>query len=241
MLILLWVILTRLLLVTPLVVPAPGDVLQQLLVILFTRQDTIWPDIGVSMVKVAAAFCIAALGGVLLGALMGANRRIYQTFFFPVDFLRSLPATAIFPIFMLALGIGFNSHIAYIAFPCLWINTINAMYGVLHGSAVRREIAAVCRASRWQTLVYVTLPDALPYVASGLRLSTSAALIMVIAAEMLMGSKAGLGRRIFDAHFTLAIPDMYAVIILVGIIGYVLNRLVLSAERRVVHWAGREY
>jgi NitT/TauT family transport system permease protein len=236
-----WLAISELHLVTPIILPHVGTVFERLYLLLFTSNNSVWPDVAVTMAKVVLAFSLSAVGGVLLGVLMGASRGLHGTLFFPVDFLRSLPATAIFPIFMLVLGIGFNSHVAYIAFPCLWINTINAMYGVLNASAVRREMAVVSHASRLQVLLYVTLPDSLPHVASGLRLSVSAALIMAIAAEMLMGSKAGLGRRIFDAHFTLQIADMYAVIIVVGMIGYALNRIVLLGERRIVHWGGKEY
>ncbi|HIH20405.1 TPA: ABC transporter permease, partial [Candidatus Micrarchaeota archaeon] len=74
---------------------------------------------------------------------------------------------------------------------------------------------------------------------AGLRIALSLGLIVAIVTEMFIGTTVGLGRRIIDAQLVYRVPEMYAAIILTGILGYVLNRLFLWYERRTIHWSGR--
>jgi NitT/TauT family transport system permease protein len=168
---------------------------------------------------------------------MGSYRTFREAMDLPVDSLRSIPATALFPLFMLLLGVGSKSIIALIAFPCIWIMTINTVYGVKNSNQVRKQMAKVFKANKVQQFFKITIPDALPYIATGLRLCIAIALHMAIVAEMFTGTREGLGRRIFDAHMLLRISEMYALIILTGILGYILNIGWLTMERRLVHWA----
>ena len=237
----LWYTLTGSGLIGTIILPGPWAVAKAMVNELGFAKGNIWGAIGYSMAKAIVSFLIASTLGITIGLSMGASPKIYDTCFFSVDFLRSIPATAIFPFFVLTLGVGFESHVAYVSFPCIWINTISALYGVRHASAVRREMAHVFRASKGQVFRWVILPDALPYIAGGLRLSASISLLMVIAAEMLIGSAAGLGKAIQEAHSTLRLAEMYGLIIVTGLLGYALNRVLLTIEKHVVHWTGKDY
>jgi ABC-type nitrate/sulfonate/bicarbonate transport system permease component len=233
----LWFLITEFELVPAILLPTPIEVGRQIFSLIFSGE--ILPDVGATIGRLLAGFTLAVIIGVIIGLLMGSSKSFHEVMEFPVDSLRSIPATALFPLFMIVLGVGNKSNIALTAFPCIWIMTINTMYGVRNSSQVRAQIARVLKASRAQQFFRVTVPDALPYIATGLRLSIAIALHMAVVAEMFTGTKEGLGRRIFDAQMLLRIPEMYALIILTGIIGYALNMGWLAIERRLVHWAGR--
>jgi ABC-type nitrate/sulfonate/bicarbonate transport system permease component len=235
--ILCWFILAKFTLIPAILLPSPGEVFRRLLSLVFTGE--ILPDLIATLSRVLAGFFLAAVVGIGIGLVMGSSRLFRDATGFPVDFLRSIPATALFPLFLIVLGVGNRANIALTAFPCVWIMTINTMYGVRNSSQVRKQIAQVFRASRTQQFFRVTVPDASPYIVTGIRLSIAIAMHMAIVAEMFTGTLDGLGRRIFDAQMLLRIPEMYAVIILTGIMGYVLNMGWLAIEHRVVHWVGK--
>lgn len=93
--------------------------------------------------------------------------------------------------------------------------------------------------STWQTFVKIIFPEALPHISSGLRQSISFSLIIVVVIEMLVSTQYGLGRRVVDYHLTFEISSMYAVIILIGIIGYSINKVYVLLENKKVHWMGK--
>jgi NitT/TauT family transport system permease protein len=234
---LVWFLIAQFSLVPAILVPPPGEVFRRLFSLVFTGE--IFGDLIATLGRVLIGFSLAAFGGITIGLIMGSSKTFSDAAGFPVDFFRSIPATALFPLFLIVLGVGNRANIALTAFPCTWIMTINTMYGVRNSSQVRKQIAKVFKASPTQQFWRVTVPDASPYIVTGLRLSIAIALHMAIVAEMFTGTLDGLGRRIFDAQMLLRIPEMYALIILTGILGYALNMGWLAIERRLVHWVGK--
>jgi|ERR1043165_6953989 NitT/TauT family transport system permease protein len=232
-----WFVVSKSGLIPAILLPDPASVFKRLFVLVFTGE--IFPDLMATVATVFIGFTISVVLGIAIGLVMGTSRFFHDTTGFSVDFFRSIPATALFPLFLIVLGVGDRANIALTAFPCVWIMTINTMYGVRNSSKVRKQIAKVLKASPAQQFFRVTLPDAAPYVVTGMRLSIAIALHMAIVAEMFTGTLEGLGRRIFDAQMLLRIPDMFALIILTGILGYCLNKIWLVLEHRLVHWAGK--
>jgi NitT/TauT family transport system permease protein len=92
------------------------------------------------------------------------------------------------------------------------------------------------RATRWKIFTRAVLPESLPQVFTGLRISLSQALVVVIVTEMFMGTKLGLGQRILNANLMYRIPEMYAAIIITGIIGYSINAGFAFFHGKVIHW-----
>jgi len=234
---LLWIIVTELHLVSELFLPGPFAVIRSLFSLVVT--GNVISDLLLTVGRVFVGFFSAVLIGVPVGAVMGLSNGVRKLMEPSIDVLRSIPTTAMLPLFMLLLGIGDKSIVALVAVPCLWTMIMNTMYGVANGSKARRDIARLYRASRLQTLVYVVIPDSLPFVVAGLRLGMALALHMAIAAEMIAGARVGLGRRLFDAEMLLRVPEMYALLLITGALGYTLNRGLVAFERAVVHWSGR--
>lgn len=206
----------------------------------FIISASLWMDLGLTLYRTVLGFLLGVSTGILLGAAMGYWRHLHDAMILPVDAIRSLPATTLFPLFMLILGWGTKSLVALVAFPCCWLVTINTMYGVRNSSRIRREMAIMFRLSSTKRFFFVTLPDALPSIAASLRLSVAICLHMAIIGEMFMSTTSGLGYRIFDAHMLLRVPDMYATIIIVGLLGFLLNQLFVFIEKRIFFWGGKK-
>jgi NitT/TauT family transport system permease protein len=95
-------------------------------------------------------------------------------------------------------------------------------------------------ATNYQQFTKVILPETLPQVFVGLRTAVSIALILVVVTEMFIGTTLGLGYRIYNDQLMYKTSEMYALILLVGIIGYVLNQCFALAEKKLVHWGGKQ-
>lgn len=224
-------------LVNPLLLPSPEDVLTHLLVLLFS--GGLLEDLLATLRRMLFGFAGAALLGIPLGIIFGSYSHLYQWVEFPVDFFRSLPAMALLPLFMMIFGIGDLARVSMVVFAGSLILLISSLHGVRNCSRARSLAARAMKATSAQILYKILLPEALPQIAAGLRVCLSISLVLVIASEMLVGTNLGLGRRLMEAELTYETADMYACIVLAGILGYVLNWAFVSFNARMVHWEGR--
>jgi NitT/TauT family transport system permease protein len=182
---------------------------------------------------------IAAIIAIPLGILLGSSEKVYRSVEFLIDFFRSTPASAMFPLFLVLFGVGDRTKISVAAFGAALVILFNVAYGVMNARKTRILAAKVMGASRLRVLWDVMLLESLPQTFVGLRNGVSLALVIVVVAEMFIGSTDGLGQRVFEAQQLFDMPDMYAAIFAAGALGYGLNLLFLTIERRFVHWAGR--
>ena len=196
-------------------------------------------DFGVTFLRTLQAFLIAAAFGVPLGVLLGSNEKAYRSVEFLIDFFRSTPSSALIPLFLLIFGVSDINKVAIAAFGAFLIVIFNSAYGVMNARKQRVMAARVMGASRWMIFKDVLIWESLQPTFVGLRSAVSMALVIVIVAEMFIGSDNGLGHRIIDAQQVLNVKSMYAAILSAGALGYALNILFLMAERRIVHWSGR--
>ncbi|MEJ8845645.1 ABC transporter permease [Variovorax rhizosphaerae] len=233
----LWDLVVRLGFIKPILLPAPADTVLTLITGL--AGGPLLTDFAVTVWRTVQAFIIAAVIGVPLGVLLGSNERLYRSVEFLIDFFRSTPSSALIPLFLLIFGVSDINKIAIAAFGAFLIVVFNSAYGVINARKQRVMAAKVMGASRWQVFKDVLIWESLQPSFVGLRSAVSMALVIVIVAEMFIGSDAGLGHRIIDAQQVLNVKSMYAAILAAGALGYALNILFLVAERRIVHWSGR--
>lgn len=196
-------------------------------------------DFLVTVARTLQAFVIAAVIGMPVGVLLGSNEKAYRSVEFLIDFFRSTPSSALIPLFLLIFGVSDINKVAIAAFGAFLIVVFNSAYGVINARKQRVAAAKVMGASRWQIFKDVLVWESLQPSFVGLRSAVSMALVIVIVAEMFIGSENGLGHRIIDAQQVLNVKSMYAAILAAGALGYVLNILFLVIERRIVHWSGR--
>lgn len=234
---LVWYLIYWLNIINPLFLPPPHAVIAEFL--RMTTSLNVWKDIGASLWRILVGFLLAAALGIPLGLLMGYYQKIHSAFELLVDFFRSLPALAIFPLLMFFFGIGDAAKIATTVFACGLIITVNAIYGVTASRKTRQIVASLMEANRSEIFRKVILMDALPQIFVGMRTSLSLAVVVIIVTEMFIGTNWGIGHRIFEAQLTYRVPEMYASIAIAGLLGYGLNQAFVAVERRVVHWGGK--
>ena len=182
---------------------------------------------------------MTAVIAIPLGILLGSSEKVYRSVEFLIDFFRSTPASAMFPLFLVLFGVGDRTKISVAAFGAALVILFNVAYGVMNARKTRILAAKVMGASRIRVLWDVMLLESLPQTFVGLRNGVSLALVIVVVAEMFIGSTDGLGQRVFEAQQLFDMPDMYAAIFAAGALGYGLNLLFLTIERRFVHWSGK--
>lgn len=232
-----WWLASALRLVDPVLLPSPWAAISSFVTDLFG--GTLWADFWRTIVRTFWSFAIAVIVAVPLGILLGASERVYRSVEFLIDFFRSTPASALFPLFLVLFGTGELAKIAVAAFGAALAILFNVAYGVINARKTRQLAARVMGASPLRVMVDVTLWESMPQTFVGMRSGISIALVIVIVAEMFIGSSDGLGQRIMNAQMIFDMPRMYAAILSAGLLGYALNLLFLFAERRLVHWSGK--
>lgn len=236
-LLVIWDLVVRVGWIKPILLPPPIDTLITLIEGMTSAK--LLPHFLVTLERTLLAFGIATAVGMPLGIVLGSNERAYRSVEFVIDFFRSTPASALIPLFLLIFGISNVNKVAIAAFGAFLIVIFNCAYGVINARKQRMAAAKVMGASRWQIFKDVLFWESLQPSFVGLRSAVSMALVIVVVAEMFIGSENGLGHKIIDAQQVMNVRTMYAAIMAAGILGYALNVLFLALERRVVHWSGR--
>lgn len=231
----LWFLLKKFFLLNDIFLPSIGKTFSEIGTI-FTQDGL--ADLVMTLYRVIASVGIALLLAVPSGLILGYHTSLYRQLEIVIDFFRSVPATAFFPLFILAFGIGNTSIIALSSFVCFWMILVNSIYGVWNCPKTRIKIAKSLGAGTYFLFNRIIVFDALPQILIGLRLSLSLSLVIVIVSEMLMGTKYGLGRIVYEGYATYQYARLYGGILLIGTIGYLINKITVSMERHLVHWIG---
>ena len=199
----------------------------------------LWGDFLSTVKRTTISFALAAVIAIPLGIFLGSSERLYRSLEFIIDFFRSTPASALFPLFLILFGVGELAKILVAAFGAALVILFNVAYGVMNARQTRLLAARGMGANKLQTLRDVMFWESLPQTFVGLRNGVSLALVIVIVAEMFIGSTDGLGHRLVEAQMLFRMPEMYAAIFAAGALGYALNWGSLLVEKRIVHWGGK--
>lgn len=232
-----WTILHASGIVSPLLLPSSLSTFKTMFILLFSGELNI--DIKFTGYRWLVGYITGIISGVPIGLLMGSSKLSYKILEFPVEFFRSLPVTSLFPLFLLAFGIGDNSKIAMVWASVVFIIIINTAYGVSQAPQKRILMAKIFRASKWQIFKDIIFWEAITQIFVGMRLALSASFIVIIVSEMFIGTQFGLGQRIFDAYSKNAVVELYAILLFVGIAGYIVNILFVHFEKRTLFWVGK--
>ncbi|WP_347107784.1 ABC transporter permease [Paenarthrobacter sp. S56] len=197
--------------------------------------DHFQSDVLLSLGNLLIGFVIAAVGGIALGfatALVPQVRWMVDPL---IHFLRGIPPVALVPIFISLIGFGTQMRVTSIALAALFPTMIATVDGIRSVGGDLKDVARVYRLSRKERLVDVLLPAAAPQIFSGLQVSLQVAFIVMIASEML-GSSQGIGAMTLLAQQSFMTADMWAGILLLGVIGFVVNMVFALIKRRVLSW-----
>lgn len=228
-----WQLLPTLGLVDPRYFPTATETLAQL------GQDArdleFWRDVGRTLTKWGLGLLIATVLATVLGTIIGLVPFLRRATHTTVEFLRPIPSVALIPLAVLLFGYQIQSALLIIVYASFWQVFIQVLYGVADVDAVARDTARSFGLSRGSRIVNLVFPTALPYLMTGLRLAAAVALILAITAEMFIGNP-GLGREIVFAQSAGNWPAVYALVIVTGLLGLVINIVFRAIERRFLSW-----
>jgi NitT/TauT family transport system permease protein len=224
-------------LIDPVLLPTPAQTFATLVDALV--HGTLALDLCKTIYRTVVSFAIGCGIAIPLGVMLGSSENVYRAVEFPIEFFRATPASSLFPLFLILFGVGDHTKIAVGAFGAAIVILFNVAYGVINARKTRVLAAHVMGAGFWRTLTDVYLWESLPQTLVGMRNGVSIALVVIIVAEMFVGSTDGLGNRLYQAQMMLDAPMMYASIFLTGALGYGLNWIFVLVERNFVHWSGK--
>jgi ABC-type nitrate/sulfonate/bicarbonate transport system permease component len=178
---------------------------------------------------------VAAALAIPIGIFLGSNDFAASAFRVPIEFLRPIPSAALIPLLFLTLGTTLKSEIFLAAFGAFWPLLVQTMYGVRDVDPLAIDTGRSFRVGRFDRLWRIKLPSAVPYIATGMRISSGVALILAFTAELFMGNP-GLGQKVnFAQSFGLE-NQLYAYALATGFLGVAIHLLSTGVERRLLRW-----
>lgn len=187
--------------------------------------------------RIFAGFALAAVIAVPLGLLMGSIPMVYRLLEPATELIRPIPSSAYIPVAILFLGIDNEMKVFVIVVACLFPILLNTYGGVRGIDPVLIDTGRTFGLSRAKALWQIVLPAALPNILTGMRISLGIALIVAVVAEMIAGNS-GIGYFILDMQRIFRVPEMFAGIFTLGVLGFAINFIFLKIEGRLLHWRG---
>lgn len=213
--------------------PPLSDVMSEFVDIWFF--EGIKTEILPSLSRLGAGFGLACLIGVGLGMVLGMVHWLEAAVRPIVEFLRATPGVAILPVMMLLLGLGTPMKIAMIALVATWPILLNTIDGVRSVEPVLRQVSRTYRLGRLDRIRFLVLPNAAPQIFAGARTALAISFVAMVISEM-VGTPGGIGHFVLDAQRGFNTTAMWAGIIALGILGYLINRLFALVEGWTLAW-----
>lgn len=235
-----WLFVTESKLVASNVLPSPLVILNELIRLseVGYAGTPLYQHLGASLVRTFVGFSIGAVLAIPVGLAIGYNDLLYAIVSPFLAMLRPIPVIAYIPLVILWFGIGEFPKILLISITAFLYVSINAAAGVKSVSVDLIRAAQSLGVNQRQMFLRVVLPASLPYIFAGLRIGAAVSWAVVVAAE-LVAAQRGLGYVIMDAATFFRIPAVYVGVLLIGLIGFIIDRMINVAERRLIHWQSR--
>lgn len=197
--------------------------------------ESVATNILPSLSRLLGGWAAAVVFGVLLGVAIGRSK-VVGDFVEPIiHFVRAIPPPALIPVFFIVLGFGNEMRVTLIAFAVIWPVVLNTIDGVRSVEPLHLDTGRVFEFDWRKRFFGIVLPSASPKIFAGMRVALSVAIIMMVISEM-VGRPDGIGNIILGAQRTYRMVDMWAGILLLGILGYVLNAILSAVETRITRW-----
>jgi ABC-type nitrate/sulfonate/bicarbonate transport system permease component len=220
-------------LISPVFFPGPdrsfGTLWEQL------HDAEFWAAFAETLRRMALGFVSASVVGIAVGAVIGLSENVRAYVEPTLELIRPLPASAVIPVFVLMIGLNEQMIIAVIAFASLWPVLLGTVHGFKTIEPRLIEVSRMLHLSPLELVFKIALPNAMPDIFAGLRLALTVSLILAVVTEMLSGME-GLGHNIIMAARSFRSADLYAGIIVLGVIGYITNIALERLERYVLRW-----
>ncbi len=199
------------------------------------QQSEFWLALWDTLRGWALGLAIAAVAGIVLGIVIGSSRLLREITASTIEFVRPIPSVALIPLAVLLFGVKIESTLMLVVYASFWQVFIQVLYGVADVDNVAMQTAKSYGLGSMARVRHVVFPTALPYLMTGIRLAASVALILAITAEMFIGNP-GLGRAIMIARESQQWTTVYALVVVTGMLGLLINLVFRGIERRSLSW-----
>lgn len=194
-----------------------------------------WESLGSTVFGWLLGLAVALVAGSVLGVAIGSIGWVRAATTTTVEFLRPIPSVAFIPLVVVLFGTGWLPTLVLVIYASFWQVFVQVVYGAQDIDAVARETARTYHLTSWMRVRYLTWPTILPYLFIGFRLAATVALIIEITGELVIGSP-GLGKQIAIAQQSAATANMFAFVLVTGLLGVLANILPKAMEATVLNW-----
>jgi NitT/TauT family transport system permease protein len=197
-----------------------------------------WYHAGITVWEALLGFAIGSALGALLGLLLSHWPLLGRSWYPYIVGFQSLPKVALAPLMVVWFGFGLEGKVFITAIIAFFPVLVNTMAGYQAVEPERIELARSCDASEWHLLTKIIIPSCLPFLFAGLGVASVLSILGAVVGEF-VGARAGLGMLLMQYNQSMEIAPLFAVIVLLGIIGFLMNHAVGLIERRYCFWAHR--
>ena len=229
----LWEAISRLEIVDSTYLPPFGVVAVEMFALLGT--GTFWAALGSTMLSWTIGLTISLIGGVVLGIMIGSSRVLRTWTSSTIEFFRPIPSVALIPIAIVVFSVTSAATVFVVTWACFWVILVHVTSGVADVDPVAKATARSYGLGWSWRARYVTWPTMLPYLMTGVRMSGTIALVVAITIELVVGTP-GLGNLLARNQSAGNVETVYALALLTGFLGLVLNAAMQSVERAALSW-----
>ncbi|SDT54102.1 ABC transporter permease [Bradyrhizobium canariense] len=222
--------------ISPLILPAPSAIAARLYVLV--GSGTIWPHLWATVVEIVSGFAFGVIAGLVIGAMVSLIPVVERLVYPYLVALQTLPKVAIAPLFIIWFGYGLTSKVVITALVCFFPILVSVVAGFHSTDRDQLDMMKAFGATKWQTLVRLRIPSALVLIFAGLEIAAVLAVIGAIVGEF-VGAQVGLGYLIVALNFSLDVPGVFAVLIVLSAIGLLMHGAMRYAARRYIFWIRR--
>ncbi|MGM7668567.1 ABC transporter permease [Microbacterium sp. A93] len=228
-----WEVSVRVLEVSELVLPPPSQIMQTFMVMI--QQPDTWEHILVTVQEISVGFAVGVIIGCIVGVILGKFPIIEVTVRPLIIAIEVIPKVALIPLFVIWFGFGMTSKVIIAAVLAFFPVMLNVLLGVRSVDAGQRDVMRSLNASKWHTFVHLELKSTMPNVFAGMESAIVLAVIGAIVGEYLGGNE-GLGYLVVRTLNELNAPGLFAVIIMLAVLGLTMYFIVTSFKRVFIPW-----
>jgi len=214
-------------------ISTPWETLTALFSLLMRAE--VWADIGLTVQSALIGLVICIVAGVLIGLALSLRESMYLSASFVIDFLRTVPGLAVIPLGILVFGPTLRLDLLMIVLSAIWPILLQTVYAVRQLDRETLDMARTYRIPAWRRMLFIMLPACSPRIATGIRISATMSLLLAIGTQLIAGSP-GLGNRISMYQQNAGYAEMFACIIIAGLLGVLVNAGLKLLEARVLKW-----
>jgi len=222
--------------ISPLILPPPFAIASRFY--LLVASGDIWPHLWATVVEIVSGFVFGVVAGLVIGAMVSLIPVIERLIYPYLVALQTLPKVAIAPLFIIWFGYGLTSKIVITALVCFFPILVSVVAGFHSTDRDQLDMMKAFGATKWQTLVRLRIPSALVLIFAGLEVAAVLAVIGAIVGEF-VGAQVGLGYLIVALNFSLDVPGVFAVLIVLSAIGLLMHGAMRFVARRYIFWIRR--